>query len=157
MNWAHVHLIINHVPVLGVLGGILLLGYAMVRKSAEVLMLSFVLFTLVAAATILVFIAGEGAQDVVKNLPGVTEEYIGRHEEVASVALLMTETLGLFCIAGLFLLRRRGAIPRWLVIVVLVTSLIDASVVGLTAYLGGQIRHTEIRSGSVSVHAVLRS
>jgi hypothetical membrane protein len=79
MNWAHVHLIINHIPVLGVLGGILLLGYAIVRKSDEATMLSFVLFALVALATIGVFVAGEEAEDMVKNLPGVTEAYIGNH------------------------------------------------------------------------------
>jgi len=151
MNWAHAHLIINHIPVLGVLGGILLLGYAIVRKSDEVTMLSFVLFALVALATIGVFVAGEEAEDMVKNLPGVTEAYIGNHEEIASVALVLTETLGLLCIVGLFLLRKRGAIPRWLVFTVLGTSLVAAVAVGFTAYLGGQIRHTEIRSDPASL------
>jgi hypothetical protein len=36
MNWAHVHLMINHFPVIGALGAILLLVYALVRKSEEV-------------------------------------------------------------------------------------------------------------------------
>jgi hypothetical protein len=151
MNWAHVHLIINHIPELGVMGGILLLVYAIVRKSEEVTMLSFLLFALVAIATIAVFMTGHGAEDVVKNLPGVTEAYIGQHEEMASVALIGTEILGILCIIGLVLLRRSGAIPRWLVITVLVVALIDAGAVGFTTYLGGQIRHTEIRSDAAAV------
>ncbi len=146
MNWAHLHLMINHIPVLGVIGGVFLLLYAMVRKSEEVTMLSFVFFTLVAIATVGVFFAGEGAEDVVKHLPGVTEDYIGRHEEVASVALALTSILGILCAVGLYLLRRSGAIPRWLVLLVLAAAVIDSAVVGLTANLGGQIRHTEIRS-----------
>ena len=150
MNWAHAHIIINHIPVLGVTGGIMLLVYAMIRKSEEATMLSFVLFSLVALATIAVFTAGHLAEDVVKDLPGVTENYIGRHEEMASVALVLTEILGILCIAGLFLLRKRGAIPRWLMVSVLVAALIALTAVGITANLGGQIRHTEIRSEAAS-------
>ena len=150
MNWAHVHLLINHIPVMGLIGGVLLLGYAIARRSAEATMLSFVLFALIAVATIGVFVAGEEAEDVVKNLPGVTEAYIGEHEEVAEPTLIVVEILGVLAIAGLALLRRKGAIPRWLVFVVLGTSLVASVAVGFTAYLGGQIRHTEIRSGASS-------
>ena len=150
MNWAHVHLLINHIPVMGLIGGVLLLGYAIARKSAEATMLSFVLFALIAVATIGVFVAGEEAEDVVKNLPGVTEAYIGRHEEAAEPTLIVIEALGVLAIAGLVLLRRKGAIPRWLVLAVLGTSLVASVAVGFTAYLGGQIRHTEIRSSAPS-------
>ena len=91
------------------------------------------------------FFTGHEAEDVVKNLPGVTEAYIGRHEEMADLALVLMEALGIMAAAGLFLLRRSGSIPRWLVFLVLVASLVTAGAVGLTANLGGQIRHTEIR------------
>jgi hypothetical protein len=150
MNWAHVHLLINHIPVLGLIGGVLLLGYAIVRKSGEVKMLSFVLFAFIAVATIGVFVAGDEAQDEVRNLPGVTEGYIGRHEEAAEPTLLIIEALGLLSLVGLVLLRRKGAIPRWLVFLVFGTALVASLAAGFTAYLGGQIRHTEIRSDSAA-------
>jgi uncharacterized membrane protein len=145
MNWAHVHLMINHVPVIGILGAILLLAYSLVRKSDEVKMVSFGLFVLIALMTLAVFFTGQAAEDAVKKLPGVTEAYIGRHEETADVALVLMETLGVAALAGLFFLRRSGAIPKWIVVIVLLLSLVTAMVVGLTANLGGQIRHTEIR------------
>jgi len=145
MNWAHVHLMINHFPVIGVLGAILLLLYALVRKSDEVRMVSFGAFVLIALITIAVFFTGHGAEDVVKNVPGVTEASIGRHEEMADIALVFMEGLGIIALTGLFLLRRTGSIPKWLVLIVLVISFITAAVVGLAANLGGQIRHTEIR------------
>ena len=145
MNWAHVHLMINHFPVIGVLGAVLLLVYALVRKSDEVTMVSFGVFVLIALTTIVVFFTGQGAEGVVKNLPGVTEASIGRHEEMADIALVLMEILGAMACAGLFFLRRSGFIPKWLVLIVLVASLITFAVVGLTANLGGQIRHAEIR------------
>ena len=145
MNWAHVHLIINHFPVIGILGAILLLVYSLVRKSEEVKMVSLGVFAIIALITLAVYFTGEAAEKVVKNLPGVTETYIGRHEEIASLTLVLMEILGITSLAGLVLLRRSGAIPKWVVVLILILSLITAVVVNLTANLGGQIRHTEIR------------
>ena len=150
MNWPHLHLIINHVPVIGVPGVILLLVYGMVRKSGEVLALSLALFVLLALMTPAVFFSGQAAEDTVKKLPGVTEGYIGRHEEAADIALTLVEILGAMSLAGLFLLRRKGAIPKWVSFLVLAAALITAVVVGFTANLGGQIRHPEIREGAGS-------
>jgi len=145
MNWAHVHLIINHFPVIGILGALLLLVYSLVRKSEEVKMVSLGAFAIIALMTLAVYFTGEAAEKVVKNLPGVTETYIGRHEEIASLTLVLMEILGITSLAGLVLLRRSGAIPKWVVVLILILSLITAVVVNLTANLGGQIRHTEIR------------
>lgn len=145
MNWAHVHLIINHFPVIGILGAILLLVYSLVRKSEEVKMVSLGVFAIIALLTLAVYFTGEAAEKIVKNLPGVTETYIGRHEEIASLTLVLMEILGITSVAGLVLLRRSGAIPKWLAVMILILSLITAVVVNLTANFGGQIRHTEIR------------
>ncbi len=149
INWPHVHLIINHFPVVGVLGGILLLVYALIRKSEEVKMVSLGLFVLIALMTIAVFFTGQAAEDAVKRLPGVTEGYIGRHEEMADLSIVLMEILGVLALTGLVLLKRFGAIPKVVVLLVLVMSLITAAVVGFTANLGGQIRHTEIRDTAV--------
>jgi len=140
---------INHFPVIGVFGGILLLVYALVRKSEEVKMVSLGVFVLIALITIPVFLTGEGAEDVVKHIPGVTEAYIGRHEELAELTLVLMEILGVLSLTGLVLLKLKGSIPVIIVILVLVMSLITATFVGITANLGGQIRHTEIRDSAV--------
>ena len=149
-NWAHVHLMINHFPVVGVIGAFLLLLYALVRKSEEVKMVSLGAFVLVALITIPVYVTGGFAEDVVKNLPGVTEKLIGQHEDIAFYALILTASLGIFSLVGLFLLRRSGKLPQWVISVVLVLSLITMAVTGFTANLGGQIRHTEIRADAPS-------
>jgi len=150
MNWAHVHLIINHFPVIGILGAILLLVYSLVRKSEEVKMVSLGVFAIIALITLAVYFTGEAAEKVVKNLPGVTETYIGRHEEIASLTLVLMEILGITALGGLVLLRRYGAIPKWVAVMILILSLITAVVVNLTANFGGQIRHTEIRDDASS-------
>ncbi|MFA5073987.1 MAG: hypothetical protein WC539_08860 [Nitrospirota bacterium] len=145
INWAHIHLIINHVPAIGTMGAFLLLCYALVKKSEDVKVVSLWAFLLVALITIPVYLTGNAAADVVKNLPGVTEAYIGRHEEVAFFALFLAEIAGIVALAGLILFRRLRTIPNWIIVLVLILSLMSAVVIGFTANLGGEIRHTEIR------------
>ena len=145
INGAHIHLMINHVPELGTFFIIMLLLYGVARKSDEIIKVSLGAFVLLGLMTILVYLTGEGAEKVVKNLPGVTEAFIGRHEEMAGLALVLIETLGVTCCAGLIFFRRSATIPKWFIALVLVLSFSASAVVGLTANLGGQIRHTEIR------------
>jgi hypothetical protein len=50
-------------------------------------------------------------------------------------------------VSGLVFTRRSKAVPKWFAAIALVVSLAVAGVITWTANLGGQIRHTEIRSG----------
>jgi uncharacterized membrane protein len=136
---------INHFPVIGVLGALLVFGYGLVRKNDEVKLLGLGSFVLVGLSTIAVYFTGGAAEEVVKNLPGVTESYIGTHEELALLAFVLMELLGVVALGGLFLFRKSGALPKWYTALVLAIALAGAGVVSLTANLGGQIRHTEIR------------
>jgi uncharacterized membrane protein len=153
VNWAHVHLMINHFPEVGVFGAILLFLYALVKRSEEMTKVSLGLFVLIALITIPVFFTGEAAEEIVKRLPGVTETYIGRHEEAAEYAITVMEILGVVSLLGLYFIFRSGAVPKWLLSIVLLLSLLVATVIGFTVNLGGQIRHTEIREGAGYVPA----
>jgi len=148
MNWAHVHLMINHIPVIGIFGALLLFVYALLKKSEELKMVSLGIFVLIALIMIPVFFTGEAAENVVKKIPGVTETYIGRHEEFAEYSITVMEILGTVCLLCLYFIFKSGTVPKWLLTIVLLLALLTAAVVGLTANLGGQIRHTEIREGA---------
>ena len=145
INGAHVHLMVNHFPVIGILFIIMLFLYGLARRSEEIKKVSLAVFVLLAFITVPVYFTGEAAQKVVKDLPGVTEAFIGRHEEVAGLSLVMMETLGITSLVGLYFFRHSATIPKWFVALVLVISFSTAAIVGFTANLGGQIRHTEIR------------
>lgn len=145
MNWAHIHLMINHFPVIGMIFAVLLLVHALMKKSEELTKAALGAFVLIALTAIPVYLTGEAAEDVVKRLPEVTETLINRHEEAASVALTLMMVAGVVSLAGLFLFRSRP-LPKWFTIVVLVLALVTTSATGLTANLGGMVRHTEIRN-----------
>ena len=148
MNAAHVHLFLNHVPVIGFGLGVLSLVAGMIRQSEELKKAGLVLFFVCGLLTIPVYFSGQRAEDVVEHLPGVSEAVIEEHEEIALPSLIGAVLLGLISLAGLILWRGLPVFPRWFFTLTLLLSLIVSGYMTFTANLGGQIRHTEVRSGS---------
>ncbi|HEX6750548.1 MAG TPA: hypothetical protein VF092_24880 [Longimicrobium sp.] len=147
MNAAHLHLLLNHLPVVGTIGCILLLALAAVRRSPELAKVSLGMVVLVALAGAAAYLTGEPAEESVEHAAGVSEALIERHEEAALVALLLLSAVGALSLVELLAFRRR-AVPRPLILATLLAALLPAAAMGYTANLGGQIRHAEIRAGA---------
>jgi drug/metabolite transporter (DMT)-like permease len=144
MNAVHVHLIINHAPLFGLIAGVVLLGWGVLRRSYEVRLASYVAFILSALAAIAVYLTGGAAESLIEDLPGVTESAIERHEDIAKMAMLAIGATGLLA-AIAFLVERSGlALRRSVLAALLVVAFLALGVVGYAANVGGQIRHTEI-------------
>ena len=150
MDTVHAHLILNHIPSIGVGAAAFLLLYGLLKKSDEVIKATFCGIVAIALITIAVYLTGKAAEDTVEHLPGVSESFIERHEDAGLIALVSIEILGLFALGGLFLSRRRGAIPRGFTALALGLCLVAGGVAAWTSNRGGQIRHTEIRGSGVS-------
>ncbi len=148
MNWAHVHLLINHIPVLGTLFGALLLVFGIVKKNEEIKRVSLGIFVIIAVAALPVYFTGEPAEEIVEHLPGVDESILEEHEESALISFIAVGILGIFAIGTLWRYRRVDTIPNRFVIAGLILSIIVFGLMAWTADLGGKIRHSEIRSES---------
>ena len=147
MNWAYVHLLLNHIPVLGVGFGLLLMAVGMARGSHDLKRASLGVFVLVAILAIPVYLTGEPAEEIVEHLPGVSEAAIEEHEEWALLALGCVEVLGLAALLEmLFTVPLRNLASR-IHTITLVLSLLATGMLFWTAVLGGRIHHAEIRSG----------
>lgn len=144
MNPAHIHLLLNHIPVLGTSFGIVLLIYAIVRKSDEAKRLSLLTFLLCGLITIPVFLTGEPAEGIIEKQIAVSEGVIDAHEDLAMVALVSVEILAVVSIVLLFIFRQANRYPAWSMIAVLLIAFITSGIMVRTANLGGQIHHTEI-------------
>ncbi len=148
MNWAHLHLLVNHVPVIGTVIAVLLLALAVLGRSSELTRVSFGMLVVLALTAGAVYLTGEPAEEVVEDLPGVSEAVIEPHEEAAMVASLLLGAVGAIALGGLILARRGRELPARFAHVVLALAVLAAAAMGRTAFLGGHIRHTEIRAGA---------
>lgn len=148
MNGAHIHLLLNHIPILGTVFGLLLLLWATLRKSDQLQRVSLGVFVLTALVAVPAYLSGEPAEEVVEHLPGVTHAIIEAHEKAALLALVAMAATGILSLASLILHRRAEKLPGYIAPVLLMLAVLTGGLMGWTGNLGGQIRHTEIRSGA---------
>jgi hypothetical protein len=144
MNAAHAHLLLNHIPVIGAILGLIVLVWGFYRKNSEVRTAAMLVFVIVALLSIPAYLTGEPAEEMVEDLPGVSHDLIHEHEEAAEFAIWVMQGLGLASLVGLFFAWKKNAVPNWLNIAILALALASAAAMARTANLGGVIRHPEI-------------
>jgi|tagenome__1003787_1003787.scaffolds.fasta_scaffold20989417_2 MYXO-CTERM domain-containing protein len=150
LNPAHLHIMLNHIPVFGSLFAALLIAWGLLRKSEDVLRLGLALAVVVGVATWGVQLTGEPAENVVEHLADVSRRMIHAHEEAADWATYMIAAAGVVALVALLMVRRRHRAGRGLSILALVISLVGFAAASRAALLGGEIRHPEARPDFVT-------
>jgi uncharacterized membrane protein len=154
MNWAHLHLMLNHFPVIGTVFGLALLAWGMWRRHEPTQRAALATFVIVALIAVPVYLTGDPAADAVERLAGTTENAIDAHEDAALTSLIGLELLGAIALAGIVF--KKPDVLRLARRAALLFSFVTAGLMARTANLGGKIRHTEIgapgSAGSATVH-----
>jgi uncharacterized membrane protein len=151
MSTVHLHLLLNHFPVIGAVIGLLLLAFAAWRGGPELLRATFALYVLLGIVAVVVYLTGEPAEEAVEKLPGFSDALLERHEDVALIATVAMGITGALALVAL-LVQRKRTLPSWAVRGGLVVGVGVVALMGYTANLGGQIRHTEIRGSTASAN-----
>lgn len=146
MNPAHLHLVLNHIPIIGTALSVFVLIVGILKKSDEVKKTGMLLMVVTALLTIPVYISGNSAEGKVEgNYEDVDEEYIEVHEDAALYSFIAIDVVGTIAIMLLILYRKPKALPQAFVYLMLVLMLIVNGMMGYTATMGGRIHHPEIR------------
>jgi uncharacterized membrane protein len=146
MNSTHIHLLLNHFPIVGTMIGSLLLVWGIYSKQNNIKTIAAILLAVMAIAAIPVYLTGEPAEEAVENLPGVSETFLGMHEDAANIAIWLMEITGIFSLVAIFLQMKQSNKASGLFMLVAVFSMISFAAMARTGYYGGKIRHTEIRA-----------
>lgn len=144
MNQAHLHMVFNHFPIIGLIFGTGILLYGIIKKQSILINTAYVLFIIcmiMARATIM---TGEGAEEIVEEL-GISHDVIHEHEELAETFMKVLYGLGLLSIAGLVTNVKKHAKANLVVYLVLLLALVGIIFSKFVGTSGGEIRHTEIR------------
>lgn len=149
MNDAHWHLVVNHLPIVFPMAAFIALAAGIISKSEAVKRTAYLLFIVGAATAFAAMATGEGAEEVVEHLNGVSENYIETHEEAAETFALLSYILGGLSIVGLWASVKNKSFAKLVSIVVLLFALVALFFAKAAGTTGGEIRHTEIRDGSV--------
>lgn len=143
-NSAHLHLILNHFPVIGLMMVVLVLIYAVIINNDKIKKLGMFLLVLIGLITISVFMTGGKAASIVKGNDGITEENIEPHEDFAKTSMIAMEVTAGISLIALVLFRKEKAVPVWFGIVLLVLIIGVNLMMVYTGHLGGRISHDVI-------------
>ena len=146
INGAYLHLVVNHIPVVGFPICFLVLLAGRLRKSRELLQVGLVGVVLIALLTGIAWKSGGAAAHVLTHYPGVTvtKEQIHPHAEAGEDGAVMAGVLGALAILSGWFVRRSEDAPKALVGFMILGTFAISLWMGYVAHLGGLIRHPEI-------------
>lgn len=105
MNAAHIHLLVNHSPILGSLFGAVLLLIAVLRRNEVLIGTGLITLIVTVALAIPTQLSGDGAKKVVEDRPGVSKALIEKHLEAVDVAFWAIEVTEALELVSLLLRR----------------------------------------------------
>jgi hypothetical protein len=155
MNAAHWHLTLNHLPVAGTFFVLLLLAWALIRRSEELKSASLGAAVFVALITIPAYLTGEpafeSAMEVLEATPEDEDPIVKAHETAAAYAFGASALTGVVALASLLRARfGKKPLPPTATILVFLLLIGSAGLMARAANLGGQIRHSEIRGDATA-------
>jgi uncharacterized membrane protein len=143
VNFDHLHLLLNHVPIIGFFVGVALFIASFTGPNEDLRRSSLIIFAAVALLTIPTFASGVGADRTIAQEPGISEALVRRHEGAAMLGLWFVEATGAAALVALWRSRRPGGAPRGHLAAVLLLALVAAVLMGRTGNTGGDIRHPQ--------------
>lgn len=148
MNDAHLHMVVNHFPIIGTIFGFGILIVGLVLKNKTLLNTSYVLFIVAAVFGAISMGTGEGAEELVEDMPNIGKQIIHKHEEFAEKLATLLYVLGILSLVGLYLNFKNNTKAKLVSFLVLGIATAGLFLVQKVGTSGGEIRHTEIRENA---------
>lgn len=145
MNDAHLHMLVNHFPIIGSIFGLGILITGMILKNNSVKNTAYVLFIVAAVFAAFSMGTGEGAEEMVEDMPNIGKKIIHEHEEIAEKMALVLYLLAAISLTGLILNLKNYSKAKLISYVATVVATVAVALSTQVGTSGGEIRHTEIR------------
>lgn len=145
MDWPHVHLLINHFPIILAVMGAVAVVLALILRSRGVWLYAVASLTVMGLSAYPAVFTGKQADRVLNDPWYIVRGSIDRHEEAAELSMYIMIATGLVAIYAWWraLKRDRDAeqSPGWLRLLLLVGALGSVGTVSWASWVGGEIVH----------------
>lgn len=149
MNDAHLHMVVNHFPIIGTIFGLGILVTGMFMKNNSVKNTAYILFVVAAIFAAFSMGTGEGAEELVEDMPNIGHQIIHEHEEIAEKFAIILYATGFFGLVSLFASYKKHRFATIFSYITLALALVAGVISKSVGTTGGEIRHTEIRANFV--------
>ena len=146
MNDAHLHMVVNHFPIIGTIFGFVILIIGLALKNKTLQNTSYGLFVVAAIFAAISMGTGEGAEELVEDMPNIGKQIIHEHEELAEKLAVLLYVLGGLSLVGMYLNFKNHSKAKLLSFLILGIATAGLLLVQKVGTSGGEIRHTEIRA-----------
>ena len=146
MDATHIHLILNHFPIVGTIIGVGILAYGIFKNNDAIKKVALTVLAIMAIIAVPVYLTGEEAEETVEHFKGITKEVIHEHEELAEKAILLMALLGALSLASIYAITKGLSFAKKITIITFIISILTFGLFAKVGNLGGQIRHSEIRN-----------
>jgi hypothetical protein len=99
--------------------------------------------------------SGEGAEELVEDMPTVGHQIIHEHEELAEKFVLVLYATGLFSILAFVTSLKNSKFAKLLSLITLLFSIVTTILSVNVGLSGGEVRHTEIRENPIPLQDTL--
>jgi uncharacterized membrane protein YjdF len=151
MNPTHIHLLLNHFPIIGTLISSAILLYSIIKKQDTGKITGAFIIVVMALIAIPVLLTGEPAEESVEHLSGISKALIHDHEEASEKAFWLMELTGVFSLLAIVLYKIKSAFTSKAFLVAFAFSAITFFAMAWAGNLGGKIRHPEISDTFINV------
>jgi uncharacterized membrane protein len=154
MNDAHLHMVVNHFPIIGTILGLGILIAGLVLKSDTTKNVAYSVFIVSAIFAFFSMGTGEGAEELVEDMPNIGKQIIHEHEEMAEKLAIVLYFLGIISLAGLYLNIKNHSKATLVSFLAITIGAVAVFLAQQTGTSGGEIRHTEIRANATATTGV---
>jgi asparagine N-glycosylation enzyme membrane subunit Stt3 len=144
MDGLQLHLLTNHLPIIGTLAALLVVVVGMIRKNDGAITTGLIVYVVMALAVVPAYLSGEEAEERVEHLKGIDHDVIHEHEEMAEVSLWITALSGLVGLGALITRRKQHAFAPTFAMAFVVVAVLAFVQAARTGHEGGKIRRPDL-------------
>ena len=148
MNSAQLHLFFSHFPIVGLVFAVLVTVYSLFNKNHALARLSLWFFVVLGIFALLAYLTGDDAGKIMQTYPGITEDVIEPHENMALFFFIGLMITAVIALTGLYVSKTKEILLKRFTVILLIGGILLGILAGITGSTGGAIRHTEIKQGT---------
>jgi hypothetical protein len=147
-----VHLSLNHVPLVGLALGLVFFVSGLKRSATVAVLAGLRVFVAMGIVVLPVVGSGLMSATALANATWLDASALSRHQLAGTVTVVVLVTLAALSGAMLWVSRKTSTLPRWGRTTILVLALVGFGTCLWTAYVGGRLRHSELRPTEVGTN-----
>jgi uncharacterized membrane protein len=150
MNPFHLHLLFNHLPIVGIYLSILVIFSGIILKNQTVKNVALCLIVISGIGAFVAHVTGEGAEESSELRNDFSHDLIEKHEHASQPFFQIMLALTLLSAVALFFNLKKKNWSNYLIILIAIISIAAAYFAQQAGTSGGEIRHPEISDGSAT-------